>query len=135
MMKFEFEQIAGYEVSTHDYIQIIEPMYMASSLSKEEFVKTLNKKRFALKPLKSYIKEMKKLAKELKESCTHYTDYDKKEKLDSIIKEYIQRKYTIYLNITFHIAEEEIFTCYYPKSVEIYSSKTYKTYEIIQLCD
>lgn len=134
MMKFEFEQIAGYEVSTSDYIQIIEPMYLASSLSKEEFVKTLNKKRFALKPLSSLVKEMKKLSKELKESCTHYTDYEKKEKLDSIITEYIQRKYVCMQSLTFHISEKELWTCYYPKSVEIYSTKSYKTYEIIELC-
>ena len=46
MMKHEFEQIAGYEVSWEDYNNIIEPMYMATNLSKEEFVKTLSKKRF-----------------------------------------------------------------------------------------
>lgn len=48
MMKHEFEQIAGYEVSWEDYNNIIEPMYMATNLSKEEFVKTLSKKRFAV---------------------------------------------------------------------------------------
>jgi len=134
MMKYEFEQIAGYEVSIDDYNNIIEPMYMASSLSKEEFVKTLNKKRFALKPLSGLIKDMKKLAKELKESCTHYTDYEKKEKLDSIITEYIQRKYVCMQSVTFIINEKELWSCYYPKSVEIYSTKSYKTYETIELC-
>ena len=29
MMKHEFEQIAGYEVTWEDYTNIIEPMYMA----------------------------------------------------------------------------------------------------------
>ncbi len=48
MMKYEFETLAGYEVSTEDYNNIIEPMYMATNLSKEEFVKTVSKKRFAL---------------------------------------------------------------------------------------
>jgi len=135
MMKHEFEQIAGYEVSATDYYDIIEPMYLATNLSKEEFVKTLSKKRFAVKPLKSFIKEMKKLASELKESCTHYTDYEKKEKLDSIIKEYIVRKYTEHLNIKFHVEEKELWSCYYPKSVTIYSGRTYDTFETIQLCD
>lgn len=48
MMKHEFERIAGYEVSAEDYNNIIEPMYMATNLSKEDFVKTISKKRFAV---------------------------------------------------------------------------------------
>lgn len=132
MMKYEFEEIAGYEVSTSDYIKIIEPMYMASGLNKEEFVKTISKKRFALKPIKSYIKEMKKLASELKESCTHYTDYEKKEKLDSVIREYIERKYQG-ISVSFQIWDEMIWSCYYPKTINIFSSKTYKTFEVIEL--
>ena len=132
MMKDEFEKLAGYEVSTDDYIQIIEPMYLAVCLSKEEFVKTLDKKRFALKPLKSYIKEMKKLAKELKESCTHYTDYDKKEKLGSLVTEYVSRKY-YGMNVKFQIWEGTLWSCSYPKTINIFSGKTYKTFEIIEL--
>lgn len=48
MMKHEFEEIAGYEVTTEDYEKIIEPMYMATNLTKQEFVKTISKKRFAV---------------------------------------------------------------------------------------
>lgn len=48
MMKHEFEEIAGYEVTTEDYEKIIEPMYMATNLTKQEFVKTISKKRFAI---------------------------------------------------------------------------------------
>lgn len=48
MMKHEFEALAGYEVSTADYDKIIEPMYLATTLSKEEFVKVIDKKRFAI---------------------------------------------------------------------------------------
>ena len=53
MMKHEFEAIAGYEVSTEDYEKIIEPMYMATNLSKKEFVQTISKKRFAVKKTES----------------------------------------------------------------------------------
>lgn len=49
MMKHEFEALAGYEVSVSDYDNIIEPMYMATELSKEEFAKVISKERFALK--------------------------------------------------------------------------------------
>lgn len=46
MMHKEFEQIAGIEVTYEDYTNIIEPMYMALNLTKQEFVKTLNLKFF-----------------------------------------------------------------------------------------
>ena len=49
MMKQEFERLAGYEVSTEDYNNIIEPMYMATDLSKEDFIKTINRKAFEKK--------------------------------------------------------------------------------------
>ena len=49
MMHHEFEQIAGYEVSYEDYTNIIEPMYMATNLSKQDFVKTINRKAFEKK--------------------------------------------------------------------------------------
>lgn len=48
MMKHEFEALAGYEVSWEDYTNIIEPMYMAINVDKEEFVKMIDKKRFAV---------------------------------------------------------------------------------------
>ena len=48
MMKHEFEALAGYTVSEKDYTEIIEPMYMATNLDKAEFVKCIDKKRFAI---------------------------------------------------------------------------------------
>ena len=50
MMKHEFEELAGYEVSNDDYNNIIEPMYMATNMSKADFVKCIDKKRFEKKP-------------------------------------------------------------------------------------
>lgn len=49
MMKSEFEALAGYEVSNEDYNKIIEPMYMATDLSKADFIKTISRKRFEVK--------------------------------------------------------------------------------------
>ena len=49
MLKEEFERIAKIEVEEETYKKVIEPMYMATDLSKEEFVKTLNLKTFAKK--------------------------------------------------------------------------------------
>lgn len=59
MMKHEFEQLAGYEVSTSDYDNIIEPMYMATNVTKAEFVKMIDRKRFEVKA------ESKKIVKVL----------------------------------------------------------------------
>ena len=47
MMKHEFEELAKIRVTSADYDNIIEPMYMATNLSKADFIKTLNLKFFA----------------------------------------------------------------------------------------
>lgn len=130
MMKHEFEAIAGYEVSWEDYNTIIEPMYMAipESISKQEFVKMIDKKRFALKPISKIEKEMKKIAKHLEETCNHYTDYDAKDKLDALAKEITERIGAK----GFQINEMMRWTCYYPVSVDIYGYD-YKTVRKIEL--
>ncbi|MDO4295039.1 MAG: hypothetical protein Q4D90_02635 [bacterium] len=46
MTQQEFEKIAHTKVSCDVYHDVIEPMYMATPLSKEEFVKSLNLNRF-----------------------------------------------------------------------------------------
>lgn len=72
MMKHEFEAIAGYKVSVSDYDNIIEPMYMATELSKAEFVKVISKERFALKSRDELIQEIKGTAEHLKQTCEHF---------------------------------------------------------------
>ena len=131
MMQYEFEKLAGYEVSVEDYDKIIEPMYMATNLTKQEFVKTINKKRFALKPLKTMIKEMKALAEEIEEMCTHVYTYDLQEQLRNIAREYVSRRYGTIATFNFH--EEMKQSCYYIKSIEIFGTKDYKTIESIEL--
>ena len=51
MMWNEFEKIAGYEVSYETYRNVIEPMYLAlpENISKQVFVKMLNRKAFEKK--------------------------------------------------------------------------------------
>lgn len=46
MMQREFEALAGITVTAADYDNIIEPMYMATGLDKQNFIKTLNLKFF-----------------------------------------------------------------------------------------
>ena len=91
MLKEEFEKIAGYEVTGADYYNILEPMYMATDLSKEEFEETINKKRFALKTKRQIIQAMRKEAQHLAETCEHYTDHDAKERLEALKIEYTER--------------------------------------------
>lgn len=124
MMKHEFEQIAGYEVSDKDYNEIIEPMYMATNLDKVEFVKTLDKKRFALKPLNKIEKEMKQIAKHLNDTCNLYTDYEAKDKLNELAQELTDRIGAK----GYFINENMRWTCYYPISVDIYGHD----YEIVR---
>ena len=133
MMKVEFEKLAGYEVSFEDYNNIIEPMYMATDLSKEEFVKVIDKKRFALKTKKQYIAEMKKIAKHLCDTCSQYYDSEAKEKLKALVDEYVARFYNGFADNMFDSVEKPYTTCYYPKTVEIYGTKNYKTIEVIKL--
>lgn len=98
MMKHEFEKIAGYEVSDLDYYNIIEPMYMAVELSKEDFVKLLDKKRFALPTKKQMQNQMKKIAEHLRETCEHYTDYKAQLELEKLAREYARRFHHIDVN-------------------------------------
>ncbi len=95
MMKHEFEALAGYEVSFEDYNQIIEPMYMATNLSKQDFVKVIDRKRFALPTKQEMVKEMKKEAKHLYDICGRYTDYESESRLEALAHQYLSRFYGI----------------------------------------
>ena len=88
----EFEKIAGYEVSFEDYNNIIEPMYMAlPNVSKQDFVKMIDKKRFALPTKKQMIDSMKKIAQHLHDTCERYTDYKAYDELEKIARDYAKR--------------------------------------------
>ena len=59
MMKQEFEKLANIEVTDEMYSKVIEPMYLATNLSKAEFIATLNLKALAApKTKKKRIKVM-----------------------------------------------------------------------------
>lgn len=136
MMKHEFEAIAGYEVSEEDYRKIIEPMYMATDLSKEEFAKVICKERFAIKTKEELICEMKEIAEHLKATCEHYTDYEAVERLEKLAAEYKNRIAPLggFLINTRYTLEHlgHCRGCSYPAEVEIYNSK-YHTIEKIKV--
>ena len=135
MMKHEFEALAGYEVSVSDYDNIIEPMYMATQLSKAEFVKVICKERFALKSREEIVQEMKELAGHLKKTCDHYTDVEAEEKLRELAAEYKERfgpyKGGFLLNTRYTLEHlGECRGCSYPAELEIYNSKYHTTEKI-----
>lgn len=123
MMWKEFEEIAGYEVSYDDYHDIIEPMYMAipDSVSKTEFVKMINKKRFALKTKDQIIKRMREIAKYLKETCDHFTDYGAKEELEKLRSEYEKRFTSGFAMIITETTLPDYRGCSYPSELYIQS--------------
>lgn len=131
MMKHEFEALAGYQVSEDDYTNIIEPMYMATDMDKDEFVKCINKKRFALRKPSTIIREMKTIARHLEAVCTNYTDWEARERLQDLAEEFIKVKG--WMGVNYMIDEEEKWSCYYPKSISIYDKGTYKDVEVINL--
>lgn len=92
MTKQEFERLAGYEISDTDYRNIIEPMYMATSLNKREFIRCINKKRFAPLTEDELIAAMKKEARHIMEAgdCEH-TDSASERRLERYAQECARR--------------------------------------------
>lgn len=95
MMKHEFEEIAKIRVTAEDYDNIIEPMYMATNLSKADFVKTLNLKFFANRVPKAP-KNIKKMAVRSRDGsrrtpngCWNYIEYVELVRVDIATGKYI----------------------------------------------
>lgn len=66
MMKQEFERLAKIEVTEETYTKIIEPMYMATELSKQDFINLLN-----LKVLEApKVKDIKKMRIRDRSGCS-----------------------------------------------------------------
>ena len=92
-MKEEFETIAGYKVTGYDYRKIIEPMYMATSLSKEEFVKTINRKVFELTPEKQDIENIRIYASELQQNAKNNGEFFAPKKFRTMLEDYARKYY------------------------------------------
>ena len=124
MMYEEFMNMAGYEVSYSDYINIIEPMYMALDLDKSDFIKCLNRKRFELEPLDKIHKRMIKLANQIKDTCAHYTDYEAYDQIEALAENYKNRLQAFNYQIE---TTEKLYngcyhsTCYYPCKIIFYT--------------
>lgn len=133
MMKQEFEQFAGYEVSAEDYYNIIEPMYMATNLSKQDFVKCIDKKRFALKTRTQLINEAKKIAKEYPDMFSSLEQVKAENRLADIMDEIQNRFYggcTVACNWETRI---ESWSGQVPTEIEVWSRTTYNTLATFKL--
>lgn len=138
-MKHEFEKLAGYEVTTRDYLDIIEPMYMATNLDKSDFVKCLDRNRFDKKVvLENHIKFAKKYTEALKRCCGHFIDTYSEEHLKGELEMYAQEKYglsfdadlTIHFNTAYEFPSLQR-GCTYPISAEIIvDGVSYETVEL-----
>ena len=97
MMWKEFEEIAGYEVSFETYNTVIEPMYNAipEGITKQEFVKMLDKKAFALPTKTQMLRKMETLAKEIREACGHRSTTKDEEELEAMARAFAKRFYGI----------------------------------------
>lgn len=138
MMKHEFEALAGYEVTFEDYNNIIEPMYMATNLSKQEFVNVIDRKRFDFRARekaekKEMIKAMKEIAKERAQNCEHFCDYEAENKLMEIARTFRKKYYPEDLGYWLDIERlhwGNISTsCTYPANLVIYRKYRGEWYE------
>ena len=80
MMYSEVQELAGYEVEYKTYKEVIEPMYNAVTLNKQDFIKTLN--RAALEKKKEKEKIIKKMLvrnrmweRKTPNGCYYYIQY------------------------------------------------------------
>ena len=133
MMKFEFEELAGYEVSDVDYETIIEPMYMAVKLSKKDFVKCIDRKRFDFQAQRkakrvALIKEMRNLAKDRAQNCEYYCDYETEDRIKELAEEYLKLLYSENQAIFYEIDRKHWANldrgCTYPSDLIIYDYVT-----------
>ena len=95
MMRYEFESLAGYEVSADTYSKVIEPMYMAVDLPKEDFVKLIDKKAVALPTKAQMVHKMRELARYIREWKSVMSVYDQIDELERIAGEFAKRFYGV----------------------------------------
>ena len=93
MMWEEFENLAGYQVTYEDYTNVIEPMYMATNLSKQDFIKCLDYKRFSIQYKKAQLKktllkQMREKAEIMKAYCGHCDTYEVYAELRNLCQQY-----------------------------------------------
>lgn len=140
MMKNEFEALAGYEVTAADYYGIIEPMYNATpaSVSKADFVKMIDRHAFALPTAAELLRQMRKDARQLRETCGRYYDGETLQRVHDTARQYAKRRgYDterdgyFYDIVTEYEYPETRRGCTYPKALVL--GRNWHEYERIEL--
>lgn len=132
MMKSEFEKIAGYEITYDDYKNIIEPMYLALNLEKKEFVKLLNKKRFAVSHKQNEdLIRLKIFANEIADKANKKNVYEESYDLYNNCEEYCKKYYKAGAHLLY--ADSEISYATFPVLLEIIKDNT--IIDVISLVD
>ena len=137
MMWQEFERIAGYSVTYEDYTNVIEPMYMATNLSKQDFVKCLDSKRFSVEYRKNNLKkrlisEMRGLAEIMHDECGRVDTYDTYMELREKAREYIEEFKRFGMTAEFETAKG-YGNCTYVKALVWYDEKYSTEVERLEL--
>lgn len=125
MMIQEFEKLAGYEVNYNDYVNIIEPMYMAVKLNKADFIQCLNRKRFEVKKKteRQYINEIKKIAEFLYDNCGRSSFWKEKDQIAKLTREMEKQFGYIVFTIDGYEYPEVQRGCTYPRELVFYTQK------------
>lgn len=83
MMHEEFEKMVSYRVSYKVYHEIIEPMYEATDLSKQEFASVVNFRDYHKKQESRCVEQMRQIASVLRDSNFQLASYVSR--LDSLL--------------------------------------------------
>ena len=131
MFKEEFEKLAGYKVTRLDYFRIIEPMYMATKLKKEEFVKVINRKEFETTPEKEALDKIRLYAEEYRNNTKNDGKFFITTEFNNMVEEFARKYYDS--NKIWIGAETDIFGAMYPAEFQIINESTYRVMKTFKL--
>lgn len=131
MFKEEFEKLAGCKVSRLDYFRIIEPMYMATKLTKEEFIKVINVKEFETTPEKEELEKIRLYAEEYRNNVKKDGKFFITEEFNNMVEEFARKFYDS--NKIWIGAEHDILGCMYPCEFQIMNEKTNRVIKTFKL--
>jgi hypothetical protein len=132
MFKEEFEKLAGYKVTRLDYFRIIEPMYMATKLNKEEFVKVINRKEFETTPEKEALDKIRLYAEEYRNNAKNDGKFFITKEFNIMVEEFARKYYDS--NKIWIGAEHDILGCMYPSEFQIMNetnNRVLKTFKLL----
>lgn len=132
MFKEEFEKLAGYKVTRLDYFRVIEPMYMATKLNKEEFVKVINRKEFETTPEKEALDKIRLYAEEYRNNAKNDGKFFITTEFNNMVEEFARKYYDS--NKIWIGAKHDILGAMYPSEFQIMNetnNRVLKTFKLL----